>query len=163
MVQVYQQLIDRGWRRSGDYVYQCELYSLLEYYPATERIVSFTYSPDNANTCCPQLTIRLDALQFNPGKDKKLRYALNRWKRFVLEGDRAVAGGSGEGESSKFGGKSKEAEQVMNMSASGKFKEEHHEQGPPGKAKGKGKERAVNIAYIPAQNPDTNSPGPAAS
>ncbi|KAG7562710.1 hypothetical protein FFLO_01870 [Filobasidium floriforme] len=62
---VYQQLIDRGWRRSGDYVYH----------------------PDNANTCCPQLTIRLDAMAFKPEKDRKLRQILNRWKRFVMEGN----------------------------------------------------------------------------
>lgn len=42
-------------------------------------------SPDNANTCCPQLTIRLDAMAFKP--DKKLRHALNRWKRFILDGE----------------------------------------------------------------------------
>ncbi|KAI5454117.1 Arginyl-tRNA--protein transferase 1 [Naganishia albida] len=61
---VYQELIDRGWRRSGDYVYH----------------------PDMENTCCPQYTIRLDSLRFDPGKNKKMRYLLNRWKRFVLEG-----------------------------------------------------------------------------
>jgi arginine-tRNA-protein transferase len=38
------------------------------------------------NTCCPQYTIRLDALHFDPGKNKKMRYLLNRWKRFVMEG-----------------------------------------------------------------------------
>lgn len=38
------------------------------------------------NTCCPQYTIRLDSLRFDPGKNKKMRYLLNRWKRFVLEG-----------------------------------------------------------------------------
>ena len=39
-----------------------------------------------ANTCCPQYTIRLDALQFDPGKDKKMRYLINRWKRYIVEG-----------------------------------------------------------------------------
>ncbi|GHJ84169.1 hypothetical protein NliqN6_0571 [Naganishia liquefaciens] len=61
---IYQDLIDRGWRRSGTYVYH----------------------PDMANTCCPQYTIRLDALQFDPGKDKKMRYLINRWKRYIVEG-----------------------------------------------------------------------------
>jgi arginine-tRNA-protein transferase len=41
-----------------------------------------------ANTCCPQYTIRLDAIRFDAGKDKKMRYLLNRWKRFVLEGNK---------------------------------------------------------------------------
>lgn len=39
-----------------------------------------------ANTCCPQYTIRLDALRFDPGKDKKMRYLINRWKRYIIEG-----------------------------------------------------------------------------
>lgn len=43
-------------------------------------------SPDMANTCCPQYTIRLDALRFDPGKDKKMRYVINRWKRYIIEG-----------------------------------------------------------------------------
>ncbi|KAJ9120823.1 hypothetical protein QFC22_002757 [Naganishia vaughanmartiniae] len=33
-------------------------------------------------------TIRLDAIHFDAGKDKKMRYLLNRWKRFVLEGNK---------------------------------------------------------------------------
>ncbi|EGC37630.1 hypothetical protein DICPUDRAFT_29956 [Dictyostelium purpureum] len=46
-VEDYQSLIDIGWRRSG----------------------TFLYKPDNPNGCCPQYTIRLEALNFRPSKD----------------------------------------------------------------------------------------------
>ncbi|TKY88406.1 hypothetical protein EX895_002758 [Sporisorium graminicola] len=45
----YQDLIDRGWRRSGDYVYK----------------------PDLLRTCCAQIPIRLDAREFRPKKSHK--------------------------------------------------------------------------------------------
>ncbi|KAN0064434.1 Arginyl-tRNA--protein transferase 1 [Thecaphora frezii] len=45
----YQQLVDRGWRRSGDYLYK----------------------PDLARTCCPQIPIRLDVAAFRPGKGQR--------------------------------------------------------------------------------------------
>ncbi|KAI0729359.1 arginine-tRNA-protein transferase [Fomitopsis betulina] len=61
--QVYQKMIDRGWRRSGEYCYK----------PGLKR------------SCCPQYTIRLDANQFKPSKSQ--RKLLNRWNRFVLYGD----------------------------------------------------------------------------
>lgn len=28
----------------------------------------------------------MDALRFDPGKNKKMRYLINRWKRYILEG-----------------------------------------------------------------------------
>lgn len=58
-----QRMIDHGWRRSGNYVYR----------------------PDMAATCCPQYTIRLDALAFKPNKAQ--RSAINRFARFVGTGD----------------------------------------------------------------------------
>ncbi|ODN79676.1 hypothetical protein L202_03607 [Cryptococcus amylolentus CBS 6039] len=58
----YQVLMDRGWRRSGTYVYH----------------------PDMARTCCPQYTIRLDALNFKP--NKKQKQVVNRFNRFLSEG-----------------------------------------------------------------------------
>ncbi|KAL7420005.1 Arginyl-tRNA--protein transferase 1 [Cryptotrichosporon argae] len=61
-VQLYQDLIDRGWRRSGTYVYH----------------------PDMARTCCPQYTIRLDALAFRP--NKRQRQVVNRFNRFLETG-----------------------------------------------------------------------------
>ncbi|KAI9000901.1 arginine-tRNA-protein transferase [Trametes punicea] len=60
---VYQEMIDRGWRRSGTYCYK----------------------PDLKRSCCPQYTIKLDALQFKPSKSQ--RKLLNRFNRFVIHGD----------------------------------------------------------------------------
>ncbi|XP_023660117.1 arginyl-tRNA--protein transferase 1 isoform X3 [Paramormyrops kingsleyae] len=48
-VQDYQDLIDRGWRRSGKYVYK----------------------PTMNKTCCPQYTIKCHALNFQPSKTQK--------------------------------------------------------------------------------------------
>ncbi|SJX65256.1 related to arginine-tRNA-protein transferase [Sporisorium reilianum f. sp. reilianum] len=45
----YQHLIDRGWRRSGDYIYK----------------------PDLLRTCCAQIPIRLDARDFRPNKSHR--------------------------------------------------------------------------------------------
>jgi len=47
--EVYQGLIDRGWRRSGHYVYK----------------------PTNNITCCPMYTIRCNALEFKISKSQK--------------------------------------------------------------------------------------------
>lgn len=44
----YQDLLDRGWRRSG----------------------SFLYKPDMERTCCPSYTIRLKACDFVPSKEQ---------------------------------------------------------------------------------------------
>lgn len=62
---VYQEMIDRGWRRSGTYL----------------------YAPDLERSCCPQYTIKLDALAFKPSRSQ--RKLLNRWNRFVLLGNGA--------------------------------------------------------------------------
>ncbi|KAI0375755.1 hypothetical protein BV20DRAFT_959795 [Pilatotrama ljubarskyi] len=72
---VYQEMIDRGWRRSG----------------------TFCYKPDMKRTCCPQYTIKLDALEFKPSKSQ--RKLLNRWNRFVLQGDQHDADDPMEGSS----------------------------------------------------------------
>ncbi|KAI9489250.1 arginine-tRNA-protein transferase [Zychaea mexicana] len=55
----YQALIDRGWRRSGQYLYK----------------------PDLSKSCCPQYTIRLDANGFKPSKGH--RKVINKFNRFV--------------------------------------------------------------------------------
>jgi arginyl-tRNA---protein transferase len=60
IVEHYQALIDRGWRRSG-HTY---------------------YKPDLTRSCCPHYTIRLDAGMFKASKSQ--RQALNRWNRYVL-------------------------------------------------------------------------------
>ncbi|KAI9486987.1 MAG: arginine-tRNA-protein transferase [Benjaminiella poitrasii] len=54
----YQDLIDRGWRRSGKYLYK----------------------PDLEKSCCPQYTIRLDTTKFAPSKSqKKIIHKFNRY------------------------------------------------------------------------------------
>ena len=50
-VDQYQCLLDRGWRRSGCYLYH----------------------PFNQETCCPQYTIRLNVHQFRPSKVRSRR------------------------------------------------------------------------------------------
>ncbi|ORZ15853.1 arginine-tRNA-protein transferase [Absidia repens] len=55
----YQALIDRGWRRSGKYVYK----------------------PDLRRSCCPQYTIRLDATEFKTTKSQ--RKILHKFNRYI--------------------------------------------------------------------------------
>ncbi|XP_016330183.1 arginyl-tRNA--protein transferase 1-like isoform X3 [Sinocyclocheilus anshuiensis] len=65
-VQDYQDLIDRGWRRSGKYVYK----------------------PVMNKTCCPQYTIRCHALNFHPSKTHKK--TLKKVNRFLSKGEMPV-------------------------------------------------------------------------
>ncbi|KAJ7228778.1 arginine-tRNA-protein transferase [Mycena pura] len=60
--QVYQKMVDRGWRRSG----------------------IWCYKPDLRHSCCPHYTIKLDASNFKVSKSK--RKIINRWTRFILHG-----------------------------------------------------------------------------
>uniref|UniRef100_A0A8C9VZV2 Arginyl-tRNA--protein transferase 1 n=1 Tax=Scleropages formosus TaxID=113540 RepID=A0A8C9VZV2_SCLFO len=62
-VQDYQDLIDRGWRRSGKYVYK----------------------PIMNKTCCPQYTIRCHALRFQPSKTHKK--ILKKMNKFLSKGE----------------------------------------------------------------------------
>ncbi|XP_075279977.1 arginyl-tRNA--protein transferase 1 isoform X7 [Opisthocomus hoazin] len=62
-VQDYQDLIDRGWRRSGKYVYK----------------------PIMNQTCCPQYTIRCQALHFQSSKSHKK--VLKKMLKFISKGD----------------------------------------------------------------------------
>ncbi|KAG1205500.1 hypothetical protein G6F35_011595 [Rhizopus arrhizus] len=55
----YQSLIDRGWRRSGKYLYK----------------------PDMERTCCPQYTIRLKAKEFKLTKGQKK--ILSKFNRYI--------------------------------------------------------------------------------
>ncbi|GLT67667.1 hypothetical protein SLA2020_399590 [Shorea laevis] len=55
----YQDLLDRGWRRSG----------------------CFLYKPEMETTCCPQYTIRLKASDFVPSKEQNRVY--RRMQRFL--------------------------------------------------------------------------------
>ncbi|XP_063163344.1 arginyl-tRNA--protein transferase 1 isoform X1 [Candoia aspera] len=66
-VQDYQDLIDRGWRRSGKYVYK----------------------PTMNRTCCPQYTIRCQALHFQPSKSHKK--VLKKMLKFLIKGEHSKA------------------------------------------------------------------------
>ncbi|XP_067858366.1 arginyl-tRNA--protein transferase 1 isoform X2 [Heptranchias perlo] len=68
-VQDYQDLIDRGWRRSGMYVYK----------------------PTMNRTCCPQYTIRCHVLDFKLAKSSKK--VLKKMTRFLSKGEVAKGGG----------------------------------------------------------------------
>ncbi|KAF9147361.1 Arginyl-tRNA--protein transferase 1 [Linnemannia schmuckeri] len=59
----YQLLINRGWRRSGRYLYK----------------------PNLRDSCCPQYTIRMRANDFEASKHQ--RQIVNRFNNFVQEGD----------------------------------------------------------------------------
>ena len=60
--QDYQDLIDRGWRRSGRYCYK----------------------PTMNKTCCPQYTIKCDATQFQMTKSQKK--ILKKFRNFIING-----------------------------------------------------------------------------
>ena len=77
-VEDYQAMMDRGWRRSGDYYYK----------------------PDNATSCCPNYTIRLDTRHFTPSKAQ--RKVTRRFDHF-LQGHREGEGKRGEEEECKEG------------------------------------------------------------
>uniref|UniRef100_A0A4W5LTK1 Arginyl-tRNA--protein transferase 1 n=1 Tax=Hucho hucho TaxID=62062 RepID=A0A4W5LTK1_9TELE len=71
-VQDYQDLIDRGWRRSGKYVYK----------------------PIMNKTCCPQYTIRCHALNFQPSKTHKK--ILKKMSKFLSKGEMPTEQGDGD-------------------------------------------------------------------
>ncbi|CAL5868202.1 uncharacterized protein PFLUO_LOCUS2426 [Penicillium psychrofluorescens] len=56
----YDELVNRGWRRSGTLYYKQNL----------------------QRSCCPHYTMRLEASAFTPRRDQ--RKAINRWNKFVL-------------------------------------------------------------------------------
>ena len=83
-VEDYQSLLDRGWRRSG----------------------SWMYRPHLNDTCCPPFTIRLDACAFAPTKSQ--RKVEKRWRRYLDgelddDGKRIDEGGEGDKDASRGG------------------------------------------------------------
>nr|XP_033797951.1 arginyl-tRNA--protein transferase 1 isoform X1 [Geotrypetes seraphini] len=72
--QDYQDLIDRGWRRSGKYVYK----------------------PLMNQTCCPQYTIRCSSLDFQPSKSHKK--VLKKMLKFLVKGEACRGAEYGTGE-----------------------------------------------------------------
>ncbi|XP_043911994.1 arginyl-tRNA--protein transferase 1 isoform X5 [Protopterus annectens] len=77
-VEDYQDLIDRGWRRSGMYVYK----------------------PIMHKTCCPQYTIRCRALNFQPSKSQKKK--MKMLTRFLTKGEVSKEPGDDEAMESCF-------------------------------------------------------------
>lgn len=69
--QDYQDLINRGWRRSGKYCYK----------------------PNNKKTCCPLYTIKCDAINFKLSKTHKK--ILKRMNRFLKDGSKSSEGDQG--------------------------------------------------------------------
>ncbi|XP_018333588.1 arginyl-tRNA--protein transferase 1 isoform X2 [Agrilus planipennis] len=67
-VEDYQNLIDRGWRRSGKYCYK----------------------PVMHETCCPQYTIRCEALKFHPSKSQKK--VIKRFNKFITDDSKQEKG-----------------------------------------------------------------------
>ncbi|KAI1318268.1 Arginyl-tRNA--protein transferase 1 [Mortierella claussenii] len=59
----YQKLMNRGWRRSGKYLYK----------------------PNLRDSCCPQYTIRMEAKKYEASKHQ--RQIVNRFNTYVREGD----------------------------------------------------------------------------
>ena len=83
-VEDYQSLLDRGWRRSGCWMYR----------------------PHLNDTCCPLFTIRLDACAFAPSKSQ--RKVEKRWRRYLDgelddDGKRIDEGGEGDKDASRGG------------------------------------------------------------
>ncbi|XP_017073262.1 arginyl-tRNA--protein transferase 1 isoform X2 [Drosophila eugracilis] len=72
--QDYQDLIDRGWRRCGDYCYKMR----------------------NKETCCTAYTIKSNALKFKLSKSQKR--VLRRVNRFLRDGKREFKLDAGEGD-----------------------------------------------------------------
>lgn len=60
--QDYQDLVDRGFQRSGNFVYR----------------------PIMKETCCPQYVLRTDVVKFKPTKSQ--RYAVRKFNRYLVEG-----------------------------------------------------------------------------
>lgn len=67
--QDYQDLINRGWRRSGKYCYK----------------------PNNKRTCCPLYTIKCDAINFKLSKTHKK--ILKRMNKFLKDGSKNTEDG----------------------------------------------------------------------
>ncbi|XP_039482122.1 arginyl-tRNA--protein transferase 1 isoform X1 [Drosophila santomea] len=72
--QDYQDLIDRGWRRCGNYCYKLR----------------------NQETCCPCYTIKCDGLEFKLSKSNKR--ILRRMNRFLRDGKRESKPETGDGD-----------------------------------------------------------------
>lgn len=78
-VENYQDLVDRGWRRSVCCPSaECQVYYLTTVCSSGTQY----YKQDQSRACCPYYTIRLDASAFKATKSQ--RQTVNRWNRDVL-------------------------------------------------------------------------------
>ncbi|BGP44414.1 Arginyl-tRNA--protein transferase 1 [Rhodotorula kratochvilovae] len=112
----YKALIDRGWRRSGCYLYK----------------------PDLARTCCPQFTIALDAAAFTPSRSQ--RQVLQRFAAYTCQGEReghpgwgpppaegtAAASAAGDAEMKDAAAKSKKKDKGMGKAEAADWGEAVH-------------------------------------
>lgn len=95
----YKLLIDRGWRRSGKYLYK----------------------PNMRDTCCPQYTIRLRATEFRPSKSQ--RAIVNRFNAFIRHGGRESQPGWGTADTAETHAPAQaEAESSKDAKGKGKAK-----------------------------------------
>jgi len=87
-VQDYQDLIDRGWRRSGQYCYK----------------------PINNRCCCPMYTIRCEATNFKMTKSQKK--VLKKFRNFVESGERGYNNQAKSSTHHNFKATARDAERV---------------------------------------------------
>ena len=104
--QDYQDLVNRGWRRSGKYLYK----------PIMNR------------TCCPPYAIRCEALRFRPSRSQ--RRVANRMRAFLVEGREPGRGGGSkaEGEGERQGKKSSKDDREEKKESCSKNQEERQGQ-----------------------------------
>ncbi|TBU58360.1 arginine-tRNA-protein transferase [Dichomitus squalens] len=112
---VYQEMMDRGWRRSGTYYYKPDLRrSCCPQYTIRSRAPSVLVRLNPPSDYC---SIRLDAIRFRPSKSQ--RKLINRFNRHISNGDQHDGGASvdiSEGTSTKGKGRRKgKAEHVFKL------------------------------------------------
>ena len=92
--QDYQDLVDRGFQRSGNFVYK----------PVMEQ------------TCCPQYVIRMDSRKFKLSKSQKS--CIKKFKRYLVEGNKptSVVGPNSDSSSVTSAGASRDVEVTSSTS-----------------------------------------------
>ncbi|GAA5985354.1 hypothetical protein JCM5350_005155 [Sporobolomyces pararoseus] len=129
----YKMLLNRGWRRSGCYMYK----------------------PDNANTCCVQYTISQDSSKFKPTRSQ--RQVLQRFSNFVKLGGRQGERGWGPSSNSTSPATPTSTSNAMNVDGEGR------EQKQTKSVKGKGKAKQnhpVEFSELVNGSDWINSPTP---
>ncbi len=132
-VQDYQGLIDRGWRRSGKYIYK----------------------PSMSRTCCPQYTIKCVVSTFTPTKAQKK--VIKRFRNFVIRGGiEIVRNDNDEGDILMTAAKDEDE-------SSSSSEDDQEEMGPPDKeldaAQAKVKLKEVDCPEISGTTQNKDKPG----